>query len=191
MTNIKQLIKPSVILFLYFCSLLLLFFFSFFFSFILSFFFVDDILLYFSSIFNYTFNKKPGFWLVNSRRIFRVISYLGLISFIVTAAGVFAWGFNFFTLWAVVFANYFTVLPSRASNRQFHSEYFLFTFICKVTWLIKFETRKCSDVSLKYSRKQQTKGIIYLASVLRAREIVRLSAGIFRKYSSQSWYNCS
>jgi hypothetical protein len=33
-----------------------------------------------------------------------------------------------------------------ASNRQIHSEYFFFTFIHKVTWLIKFETRTCSDV---------------------------------------------
>jgi hypothetical protein len=39
-----------------------------------------------------------------------------------------------------------TFLPSRASNRQIHSEYFFFTFIRKVTWLIKFETRKCSEV---------------------------------------------
>ena len=34
----------------------------------------------------------------NSRCIFRVFSYLGLISFIFTAAGVFAWEFTFFTL---------------------------------------------------------------------------------------------
>jgi hypothetical protein len=39
-----------------------------------------------------------------------------------------------------------TCLPSRASNRQIHSEYFFFTFIRKVSWLIKFETRKCSEV---------------------------------------------
>ena len=44
---------------------------------------------------NYTLYKNPGFWLVNSRCIFREFSYL-LISFIFTAAGVFAWGFNFF-----------------------------------------------------------------------------------------------
>ena len=115
---------------------------------------------------NYTLYKNPGFWLVNSRCIFRVNSYLGLISFIFTAAGVFAWGFNCFTLacikppnafgicllylytqsnvinqiWnpevfqskgfnlfpsAVVFAKtYFTFLPSRAANRQIHSENF-------------------------------------------------------------------
>jgi hypothetical protein len=85
------------------------------------------------SVYNYTLYKNPGFWLVDSRCIFRVFSYLGLISFIFTAAGVFAsWGFNF--------------LPSRASIRQIHSEYFFFTFICKVTWLMKFETRKCSKV---------------------------------------------
>ena len=47
---------------------------------------------------NYTLYKNPGFWLFNSRCIFRVFSYLGVISFIFTAAGVFAWGFNFFTL---------------------------------------------------------------------------------------------
>ena len=115
---------------------------------------------------NYTLYKNPGFWLVNSRCIFRVNSYLGFISFIFTAAGVFAWGFNCFTLacikppnafgicllylytqsnvinqiWnpevfqskgfnlfpsAVVFAKtYFTFLPSRAANRQIHSENF-------------------------------------------------------------------
>ena len=39
-----------------------------------------------------------------------------------------------------------TFLPSRASNRQIHSEYFFFTFIRKVTRLIKFETRKCFEV---------------------------------------------
>jgi hypothetical protein len=83
---------------------------------------------------NYTSYKNPGFWLVNSRCIFRVFSYLGLISFIFTTVGVFAWGFNIFFLCAVVFAiAYFTFLPSRASNRQIHSEYFLFTFIRMVT----------------------------------------------------------
>jgi hypothetical protein len=98
---------------------------------------------------NYTSYKNPGFWLVNSRCIFRVFSYLGLISFIFTTVGVFAWGFNIFFLCAVVFAiTYFTFLPSRASNRQIHSEYFLFTFIRMVTWLIKFETRKYSDVNV-------------------------------------------
>jgi hypothetical protein len=134
------------------CNIVFVFLFFVLFSFLLFYRFVVvvDILQYFSSIFNYTFNKNPGFWLVNSRCIFRVISYLGLISFNFTAAGVFARGFNCFTLWPVVFAKtYLTVLPSRASNRQIHSEYFLFTFICKVTWLIKFETRKCSDVNLK------------------------------------------
>ena len=40
--------------------------------------------------YNYTLYKNHGFWLVNSRCIFRVFSYLGLISFIFTAAGVFA-----------------------------------------------------------------------------------------------------
>jgi hypothetical protein len=30
--------------------------------------------------------------------------------------------------------------------KKVHSKYFFFTFICKVTWLIKFETRKCSEV---------------------------------------------
>ena len=39
-----------------------------------------------------------------------------------------------------------TFLPSRASNRQIHSEYFFFTFVRKVTSLIKSETRKCSEV---------------------------------------------
>ena len=82
--------------------------------------------------YNYTLYKNPGFWLVNSRCIFRVFSYLGLISFIFTAAGVFAWGFNIFTLACI--------------KTPIHSEYFFFTFIRKVTWLIKFETRKCSEV---------------------------------------------
>jgi hypothetical protein len=59
---------------------------------------------------NYTLYKNPGFWLANSRCIFHVFSYLGLISFIFTVAGVFAWGFNFFSLYAVVFAKtYFTM----------------------------------------------------------------------------------
>jgi hypothetical protein len=50
----------------------------------------------------------------------------------------------------MVFAKtYFTFLPLCASNRQIHSEYFFFTVIRKVTWLIKFETRKCSDVNVK------------------------------------------
>ena len=49
-------------------------------------------------VFNYTLYKNPGFWLVISRYIFHVFSYLGLISFIFIAAGVFAWGFNLFTL---------------------------------------------------------------------------------------------
>jgi hypothetical protein len=69
--------------------------------------------------------------------------------FIFTTARVFAWGFNFFSLCAVVFVKtYFTFLPSRASNCQIHSDYFFFTFIRKVTWLIKFETwnsKKMSD----------------------------------------------
>ena len=96
---------------------------------------------------NYTLYKNASFWLVNRRCICRVFSYLRLISIICTAAGVFAWGFNFFSLCVVVFAKtYFTFLPSRASNRQIHSEYFFFTFIRKVTWYIKFESRKCSDV---------------------------------------------
>ena len=37
-------------------------------------------------------------------------------------------------------------LTSLASDRQIHSEYFFFTVIRKVMWLIKFETRKCSEV---------------------------------------------
>ena len=98
---------------------------------------------------NYTLYKNPGFWLVNSRFIFCALSYLGLILFIFTTARVFAWGFNFFSLCAVVFVKtYFTFLPSRASNCQIHSDYFFFTFIRKVTWLIKFETwnsKKMSD----------------------------------------------
>jgi hypothetical protein len=41
---------------------------------------------------------------------------------------------NFFSLCAVVFAKTcFTFLPSRASNRQIHSEYFFFAFMRKVT----------------------------------------------------------
>jgi hypothetical protein len=60
-------------------------------------------------------------------------------------------------LWTVPFSRYsgrvrfvaktyFIFLLSRASNRQIQSEYFFFTFIRKVTWLSKFETRKCSEV---------------------------------------------
>jgi hypothetical protein len=41
---------------------------------------------------------------------------------------------------------YRTFLPSHASNRQIHLEYFFFTLIRKVTRLIKIETRKCSKV---------------------------------------------
>jgi hypothetical protein len=41
------------------------------------------------------------------------------------------------TLWTVPFSRY---------SGQIHSQYFFFTFIRKVTWLIKFETRKCSEV---------------------------------------------
>ena len=101
---------------------------------------------------NYTSYKNTGFWLVNSRCILRVFSYLGLISFIFTDAGVFAWGFNFFFSSAVVLAKtYFTFLPSRASNGKIHSENF-FTFIRKVMWLIKFETRKYSEVSVKQKK---------------------------------------
>ena len=127
MSNIKRFVTKCNIVFVFsflccycfcFCFFAFLFFLSYFFVVV-----VVDILLYFSSIFNYTFHKNPGFWLVNSRCIFRVISYLGLISFMFTTAGVFAWGFNFFPLCAVVLANtYFTFLPSRASNRQIHSE---------------------------------------------------------------------
>jgi hypothetical protein len=50
----------------------------------------------------------------------------------ITAAGVYAWGFNFFTLACIKPSNSF--------------EFFFFTFIRKVTWLRKFETRKCSEV---------------------------------------------
>ena len=39
---------------------------------------------------NYNLYKNPGFLLVNSRCIFRLFSYLGLISFIFIAAGLFA-----------------------------------------------------------------------------------------------------
>ena len=96
---------------------------------------------------NYTLYKNNGFWLDNSRCIFRVFLYLGLISFIFTAAEVFASGFNFCSLCAVVFAKtYFAFLPSRASNRQIHSEYFFSTFIRMVPWLIKIWNPKCSDV---------------------------------------------
>ena len=59
--------------------------------------------------FNYTLYKNPGFWLVNSRCIFHVFSYLGLISFILTAARVFAWGFNFFTLVCIKPPNSFVI----------------------------------------------------------------------------------
>jgi hypothetical protein len=64
---------------------------------------------------NYTLYKNPGFWLVNSRCIFRVFSYLGLIR-------------SFLPLPGYLHED-LTFLPSRASNRQIHSEYFFFTFI--------------------------------------------------------------
>jgi hypothetical protein len=52
---------------------------------------------------------------------------------------------------AVIFAKtYFTFLLSRAANRQIHSEYF----------------NHCLTKQIEYSWKRQTKGIIYLASVL-------------------------
>ena len=99
MTNIKQFVTKYNIVFVFSflcCCCFCFCFFSFSFIFILIFVVVVvDILLYFSSVFNYTFYKNPGFWFVNSRCIFRVISYLGLISFMFTAAGVFAWGFYF------------------------------------------------------------------------------------------------
>ena len=47
---------------------------------------------------NYTLYNNPGFRLVNNRCILRVFSYLELISFIFTTAGVFARVFHFFTL---------------------------------------------------------------------------------------------
>jgi hypothetical protein len=100
-------------------------------------------------MYNYTLYKNRGIWLVNSRCIFHVFSYLGLISLILSGVGVFAWGFTFYSLCAVVFAKtYFTFLRSRAWNRQIHSEYFFFTLMRKIPWLIPFETRKCSDVNV-------------------------------------------
>ena len=98
---------------------------------------------------NYTLYKNPGFWLVNSRFIFCVLSYLGLFCSFLPLPGYLHEDLNFFSLCAVVFVKtYFTFLPSRASNCQIHSDYFFFTFIRKVTWLIKFETwnsKKMSD----------------------------------------------
>jgi hypothetical protein len=84
-------------------------------------------------VYNYTLYKNPGFWLVNIRCIFRVLLDLGLISFIFTVAG--------YVHEDLIF------LHSGASNHQIHSEYLFFTFIRKATWLIKFETRKCSEVN--------------------------------------------
>ena len=83
--------------------------------------------------YNYTLYKNPGCWLVNSGCILRVYSYLWLIALI-------------FTTLPEYLHEDWTLLPSRASNRQINSEYFFFTFIRKVTWWIKFETRKCSEV---------------------------------------------
>jgi hypothetical protein len=75
------------------------------------------ILIYFHD--NYTIYKNPGFWLVKSRCIFCVFSYLGLISFIFTAAGVFAWGFNFFLSVPWYLRKRISLfLPSRAPSRQ-------------------------------------------------------------------------
>ena len=59
---------------------------------------------------NYTLYKNPGFWLVNSRCIFRVFSYLGLISFIFTAARVLHENLTFFSLCRSICENVFTFL---------------------------------------------------------------------------------
>ena len=50
---------------------------------------------------------------------------------------------------------YFTFLPSRASNPQIKSEYFLFTFIRKVTWLIKKNSDDNSTAAVKKNNKNQ------------------------------------
>ena len=77
-------------------------------------------------IYNYTLYKNPGFWLVNSRCIFRAFSYLGLISFIFTTVGLFAWGFKFsFSFCAVVFVKtYFIYYPRVPQNRLSAREIF-------------------------------------------------------------------
>jgi hypothetical protein len=81
-------------------------------------------------------------WLIYSWCIFRVFSYYWLISSIFTYLPD---DLTFFPMCVVFAKTYFTFLPSCFSNRQINSEYFFLTFIRKV-WLIKFETRKCSDV---------------------------------------------
>jgi hypothetical protein len=53
---------------------------------------------------------------------------------------------TFFPLCRGICENAFHFFTLACLNRQIHSEYFFFIFIRKVTWLIKFETRKCSDV---------------------------------------------
>jgi hypothetical protein len=107
-----------------------------------------------------------------------------------------------------------TCLPSRASNRQIHSEYFFFTFIRKVSWLIKFETRKCSEVKdltcfpsavvfaktyftflpLRVANRQIHSGKIPVErrKIFQAewRGKFSLKTGIFRKYPSHTWYIC-
>jgi hypothetical protein len=52
---------------------------------------------------------NPLLW-NTSRCIFRLFSYLGLISFIFTTARVFAWGFNFFTLACIKPPNSFGII---------------------------------------------------------------------------------
>ena len=59
-------------------------------------------------------------------------------------------GFKKNSLCRGICEKYFTFLPSRAANRQIHSEYF----------------NHCLTKQIEYSWKRQTKGIIYLASVL-------------------------
>jgi hypothetical protein len=60
---------------------------------------------------NYTLYKNPGFWLVNSRCIF-----IFRINFVFTTAGVFAWGFNFFTLACIKPPNSFSLRHVRVKK---------------------------------------------------------------------------
>ena len=121
-----------------------------------------------------------------------VFSYLGLISFIFTAAGVFAWGFNFFTLVCIkppnsfgIFLLYLYTYFSNMINQIWNPEVFrskgfnffsLWRGICENVF--HFFTLTCRkpqnsfsilqplSKQIEYSWKRQTQGIIYLASVL-------------------------
>ena len=111
------------------------------------------------SAINYTLYKNPAIWLVNSRCIFRVFSYLWLISFIFTAAGVFAWGFNLFTLACIKPPNAFGIFllylytQSNVINQIWNPEVFRskgFNFFPSLPWYLR------KRISLVYPHVPQT-----------------------------------